>query len=52
MKRKGQVIYELTEEEYNRIKRAVDDIIYYFERNEYKDDAERGVEDLRDIFED
>lgn len=56
MKRKGQISYELTEEEYNKIKGAVIDIDYYFNHaddDEYhKREAIHGAEVLRDIFED
>lgn len=55
MKRKGQISYELTEEEYNRIKSAVQDIHWYFNREDddeyYKKQAINGAEVLNNIFE-
>lgn len=52
MKRIGQITYELSEEEYNKIKQAVKDIVYYFDNDSYRDDAEDGIRILEDIFED
>ena len=54
MKRVGQVTYELTEEEFNMVKSAVEDIDYYFNHGEhdvdFKREALRGVNNLVRIF--
>lgn len=50
MKRRGQITYELSEEEMKRIVIAVRDIKYFFDHDEDRDDAERGIYDLEDIF--
>ena len=51
MKRIGQITYELSEEEYNKAVEAIKEIVYYFNNGDYRDDAERGIEVLKEIFE-
>jgi hypothetical protein len=51
MKRIGTITYEFSEEEYRRMKKAVDDIVYYFNNASYKEDAEEGARILEEMFE-
>jgi hypothetical protein len=51
MKRIGTITYEFSEEEYIRMKKAVDDIVYYFNNASYKEDAEEGARILEEMFE-
>lgn len=56
MKRIGQVTYELSEEEYNRARRAVEDIDYFMNHGRtseyYEKEAYQGISILTEIFTD
>lgn len=51
MKRIGTITYEFSEAEYKRMKKAVDDIAYYFNEASYREDAEEGARILEEMFE-
>jgi hypothetical protein len=50
MKRVGQITYELTEQEFKEIEQAVLDVGHWIEYEDYREDAEKGMEILNKYF--
>lgn len=50
MERKGQITYELSEQEYKEIEQAVLDVGYWLDNGDYEEDARNGMEILNKYF--